>query len=131
MTEKHSFGGSHATMLRVDITEEAESQFVPGYIQATDYSNMGDFMVGRIHVNGEVDMLTGSEFEEVDGSTSFAVLPKSEVGTVEGITGLFSTEFTFNYGGQMSFVSSSPDGVYTETEEKEIIAILSSFHCVE
>lgn len=46
---------------------------------------------------------------------------------VVGMAGLY-TACSFEYPGLYSFIVESPDGKFTEEEEKEIIEILSSFH---
>lgn len=119
-------GTSTALMLRVDVSKVADSIFVPGYVQATDHSDLGSFMVARLKTSGTLDMMTDSDFTDVDGGIAFAVLPESEVGE-RTVRGLFSGEFTFDYSGSVSFTCSAPEGEFTEEEEKEVIAILASF----
>lgn len=131
LPEDFKFSGNKLKMLRVNVTDEADSKFIPSYVQGTDHSNLGEFMVAKLKVTGELNMQTDSDFKDIDGDVSYALLPKSRIGIVDGVTGSFDTEFSFWYSGHISFISSSPDGLYTEDEKKEIIEILSSFRCVE
>lgn len=41
-------GGSGVYMNKVKISKAASSQFVPGFVQATDHSSLGEFMVAKI-----------------------------------------------------------------------------------
>lgn len=38
------------TMYTIDVTKEADSAFIPGYIQAEDNSYLGNFIVAKIKV---------------------------------------------------------------------------------
>ena len=67
-------------MLKVDISEITKSDFNAGYVQATDYSNLGKFMVSKLHVIGQLDMKNDADFTDVDGSISYALLPQSMSG---------------------------------------------------
>jgi len=58
---------------------------------------------------------------------SYAVVPESMLGIRDDITGVFEGEFAFWYGNYISFIASSPDNTFSETEEQEVIEILSSF----
>lgn len=120
-------GGSSVNMARVDITKEAPSQFVPGSVQATDYSDLGEFMVAKLKTTGILNMKTDSEYTDVDGDVSYAVLPLSEQGTRENIRKATSGEFTFWYAGTVSFTGSDSEDNFTDEEQQEIIAILNSF----
>lgn len=120
-------GGSSVSMSRVEVSSVAESNFMPGYVQATDYSNLGKFMVAKLKVTGQLDMKLDSDFTDVDGTVSYAVLPESLIGINDSVRGPFESEFSFWYSGYISFIASAPDGEFTEQEEKEVIEILSSF----
>jgi hypothetical protein len=125
------FGTSTVSMLRVDVSKAAESRFIPGYVQATDYSDLGSFIVAKLKVTGELDMQNDSAFSNVDGSVSYAVLPQSSVGTRDDVRGPFIGEFSFWYGGHVSFTCSAPDGKFSKEEEQEILKILNSFRIKE
>ena len=43
-----------------------DSQFVPSYVQSTDYSSMGEFMVAQLKTTGEMNMQTDSDFTDVE-----------------------------------------------------------------
>lgn len=95
LPEDHNFGTSTVSMARVEVSKAKNSQFVPSYVQATDYSNLGDFMVAKLKVTGMLDMQTDKDFTDVDGTVSYAVLPQTTVGTREDVRGAFEGEFTF------------------------------------
>ena len=120
-------GGSAVTMLRVDISKASDSQFVPGYVQATDHSGLGKFMVAKLKVTGQLDMQTDSDFKEVDGKVAYAVLPESWTGTKDDVRNAFESEFAFGYSGYISMIADSSGGQFTPEEEKEVLAILQSF----
>lgn len=120
-------GGSATDMLRVEVSPAADSGFIPGYVQATDYSDLGKFIVAKLETTGHIDMIKGSDFTEVHGETAYAVLPESKIGTNDDVRHPFHVEFAFWYSDYISFVAHSPDGQFTKQEEKEVLAILSSF----
>ncbi len=120
-------GGSNTNMARVEVTQIANSQFVPTTIQATDYSDLGEFMVAELRTTGVLDMRTDRDYTDVDGWVSYAVLPKTEIGIRENVNKAYSGEFTFWYGGNISFTGGDSKDDFTLQEKTEIIAILSSF----
>lgn len=120
-------GGSATDMTRVDISKIADSSFEPGYVQATDYSYLGKFMVAKIKVTGQLDALVDSDFKDVDGAISYAVLPETMLGTKDDVNGAFEGEFAFWYSDYISVIASSPSGKFSEAEAYEIQMILSSF----
>ncbi len=126
-SDKLEGGGSGVNMARVDISKEAPSQFIPGSIQATDYSDLGEFMVAKLKTTGILNMKTDSEYTDVDGDISYAVLPLSEHGTRENVRKATSGEFTFWYAGDVSFTGMDTEDDFTDEEQQEIIAILNSF----
>lgn len=120
--------GAVRTINKVDITHMADSNFTPSYVQATDYSDLGKFMVAKIKVTAECDMLGDGEFHEVNsGRVRYALLPESELETQDEYLRSGLPTFSFWYGGHISMIAHTPNMVFTEQEEKEIIAILSSF----
>ena len=112
----------------VTVEQVADASFIPGTIQATDYSDLGRFMVAKIEIIGQYDTYSGGDYTPVEnGSVRYALLPKDQAGEAqECIIPLLPT-FSFWYGGHISMIANSPSGEFTEQEEKEIIAILSSF----
>ena len=112
----------------VTVEQVADASFIPGTIQATDYSDLGRFMVAKIEIIGQYDTYSGGDYTPVEnGSVRYALLPKDQAGeTQECIIPLLPT-FSFWYGGHISMIANSPSGEFTEQEEKEIVAILSSF----
>lgn len=126
-SENIESGGSSVNMARVNITKEAPSQFVPGSVQATDYSDLGEFMVAKLKTTGMLNMKTDSEYTNVDGGISYAVLPLSEQGTREDVRKAMSGEFTFWYAGTVSFTGTDTEDKFTDEEQHEVISILNSF----
>jgi len=120
-------GGSGVSMSRVDVSKVANSNFVPGYVQATDHSNLGEFMVAKLKVTGALDMKTETDFKDVDGITAYAVIPVSRVGTDDTVRNLFMVKYGFDYSAKISFIANASNGEFTEVEEQEVIAILQSF----
>lgn len=119
-------GSSGVYMNKEEISKVASSQFVPGFVQATDHSSLGEFMVARIKTIGKLNMQTDREYTEVDGNVAYAVLPVSEEGIREGVRRAISGEYTFWYSSTISFTASTSEEL-TPQEEKEVIAILNSF----
>lgn len=119
------------TMYRVAVSKVGDSSFVPGYVSATDYSSLGKFVIAKLKVVGSLSMDTDSDYKEVDGAVYYAILPENLVGIKDcvrncGMYNGFSFMY-FNYSSSYAFFASAPDGQFTEQEEKEVIAILSSF----
>lgn len=120
--------GPTRDMNEVDIERVADASFLPGYVQATDYSDLGKFVVARIEVTGQYDMLGNGDFTAVDhGSIRYALLPESQVGEQQEciIPGL--PTFSFWYAGHISMIARTSNENFTEQEINEVIAILSSF----
>lgn len=71
------------------------------------------------------------DFQSIDGGERYAVVPESYAGsqTAVGDSG-FQEMLWFEYPQPVSFVAQAPDGRFTKDEEKDVIAILSSF-CVD
>lgn len=128
ISDKNIGGGSGTTMARIKVSKVADSKFIPSYVQATDHSNLGEFMVAELKTIGILDMRTDTDYRKFDDKnvTSYAVLPKSEEGIRENVNKATSGEFVFWYSGNVSFVGNLSDN-YTEQEKEEMIAILSSF----
>ena len=124
-------GGSSVFMMRVEASKIEDSNFVPSYVQATDYSDLGKFVVAKLTVTGELDMKTDSDFRDVNGSVSYAVIPESLLGVDEAVRNPYSVEYGFKYGDGISFVAEAPEDGFTKEEEKCVIEILKSFRVVE
>lgn len=124
-------GGSAVLMLRVEATKEAESSFEPGYVQATDHSGLGNFVVAKLKVTGELDMMNDTDFKDVDGKVSYAVIPESQLGVDEDVRGPYCAEYGFNYSGGISFIAEAPEDGFTKKEEKQVVEILKSFKVSE
>lgn len=120
-------GGSTTVMRRVNISKVADSKFMPSYVQGSDYSNLGKFMVAQQKVTGQLYMLLDSDFKDVDGAISYAVLPESRQGIDDDVRHPNIVQFAFWYSGYISFVAESPNGQFSANEEQELIKILSSF----
>ncbi len=120
-------GGSSDTMTRVEVSKAGDSQFIPGYVQAADHSDLGTFMVAKLKATGQLDMQTDSDFQDVDGAVAYAVVPESWTGIRDDVRGAYAGEFAFWYSSYISFIAESPTGQFTGDEEREIIEILSSF----
>lgn len=120
-------GGSAASMLRVEATKEAESSFKPGYVQAEDQSDLGNFVVAKLKVTGELDMMNDTDFKDVDGKVSYAVIPESQLGVDDAVRNPFCVEYGFNYSGGISFIAEAPEDGFTEKEVKQVVEILKSF----
>lgn len=126
-----NFSSSHTVMGRVEISKVEESQFTPSYVQSTDYSHLGDFMVAKLKTTGTMNMQTDSDFEDVDGDVSYAVLPITEDKTTANATGPYEGEFSFWYAGHTSFIGRGNGKDFTNTEQQEVIAILNSFRVAQ
>ncbi len=125
---KNPGGNSAVLMEQIDVSKVADANFVPGSVQATDYSDLGKFMVAKLKVIGSLDMTADSEYSEVDGGVSYAVLPETYIGVHSGIRDLsFLIDFSFWYAGNVALIATAPEDGFTEQEEKEVIAVLSSF----
>ena len=114
-------------MTRIELSAVADSQFIPGYVDARNYADLGKFVVAETKITGTMDMLTESDFVDTDGAVSYAVLPESSTGIEETSNLPMFIQNTFWYSGYVSFVAETPDGQFTEDEQKEVTAILSSF----
>lgn len=126
--ETRDLTGATRDIRGVDVTRVADASFIPDYTQATDYSDLGKFMVARLKTTSECDMLSDGESIDIEnGPVRYALLPESEVGEqYESIIAGLPT-FSFWYAGHISFIADSPNGEFTEQEEKEVIAIIASF----
>lgn len=76
---KNRLGGASRTILKGEITKVADSNFIPSYVQAEDYSSLGKFIVAKVEIVGELWMDTDSDYKEVDGATFYAIVPETYI----------------------------------------------------
>ena len=130
---QHALGGYSRDMLKAQISQADASDFVPGYPWGTDRdcSDLGEFMVARIHITGEMMAGIDADYNPID-NMMFAVIPTSRLGEVEfaGQAGNVD-EFSFDYTTPVAFIAEAPDGMFTSQEEKQVIRILKSFKVAE
>lgn len=120
--------GATRNIRGVDVTRVADASFIPDDVQATDYSDLGKFMVAKLKTTSECDMLSDGESVDIEnGPVRYALLPKSEVGEQYESIIVGLPTFFFWYAGHISFIADSPNGEFTEQEENEVIAIIASF----
>ena len=128
-----ALGGYSRDMLKAQVSQADTSNFVPGYPWGTDRdcSDLGEFMVARVHITGEMMAGIDEDYVPVD-STLFAVIPTSRLGEIEfaGQAGDVD-EFSFDYSTPVAFIAEAPDGTFTEKEEEQVIRILKSFKVAE
>ena len=132
----HKLGGrSGVSMLQADITKADDSEFVPSFPNGTntDFSSLGNFIVAKVHIIGELDMKRDSDFTPVDsGTTFYAVVPESYLGTREFVGQAGNVdEFSFVYPTPYAFIAEAPDGTFTAGEERDVVKILKSFKVAE
>ena len=120
-------------MLKAQISQADASDFVPGYPWGTDRdcSDLGEFMVARIHITGEMMAGIDADYNPID-NMMFAVIPTSRLGEVElaGQDGNVD-ELSIDYTTPVAFIAEAPDGMFTSQEEKQVIRILKSFIVAE
>lgn len=125
-------GGDARSILKTEVLKVADSAFVPGYPAGTDRdcSTLGNFMVAKVHIVGEMIPGVDSDYMSVD-KAFYAVLPESYAGEreVQGQAGNVD-EFSFEYPNLHAFIAESPDGTFTAEEEQQVIQILRSFKSI-
>lgn len=120
-------GGSAVLYSELEVSKVADSEFVPSYVQAEDYSDLGKFMVAELKEIGTMDTTSDSDFIPVEnGAVSYAVLPESSAGE-QIVNSAYYMDLAFMYPTSVMFVASAPDGQFTQQEKADAIAILSSF----
>ena len=122
-----ALGGYSRDMLKAQVSQADTSNFVPGYPWGTDRdcSDLGEFMVARVHITGEMMAGIDDDYVPVD-STLFAVIPTSRLGEIEfaGQAGDVD-EFSFDYPTPVAFIAEAPDGTFTEKEEELLREVMS------
>lgn len=129
-----ALGAATRMLEKSDVTKVADSQFVPSYPAGTntDFSYLGPFVVAKVKAKATMDMQLDSDYTEIDGGTFYAVVPESYLGEHEYVKQVGDIdEFSFDYPRPHAFIAESPDGKFTEKEEKEVIEILKSFRVAE
>lgn len=97
-------------------------------MQAEDYSSLGKFVVAKVEIVGELWMDTDSDYKEVDGATFYAIVPETYIGEREFVGQVGNIdEFSFEYPSPYAFIAESPNGEFTQKEEKQVVEILESF----
>lgn len=124
---------SRVMMNKVEISKVADSSFAPkNYVtnpNHTDYTNYGKYIVAKIKIIAGLSMDSDTEYREVDGGYYYAVVPEEYVGVhdgIRGVSGIYEL-CSFKYHSYYTIISSAPSGGFTEQEEREVIAILTSF----
>ena len=119
--------------MRQDVfTKVADASFVPVSVQDGHYSDLGNFMIARVQLVGELFMDTDADYTPVDGGVLYAVVPESYAGLhseVQGSGGIYG-ETTVEYAILFAIMAEAPGGSFTEQEEKDVISMLSSFRVI-
>ena len=124
--------GPTNTIREINVTRSSDSQFVPGYVQATDYSDLGEFMVAEIETTGEYFVPDGGTYSDAhSGWIRYALLPESQAGSTQECIIIGLPTLSFWYGGHISFIACPCQGEFTEQEKQEVVAILSSFRLAD
>ncbi|MEA4804650.1 MAG: hypothetical protein VB113_02035 [Acetobacterium wieringae] len=63
--EGTNMGTSTVVMQRVEVSKAADSSFIPGSVQGSDHSDLGNFMVAQLKVTGQLNMKTDSKFVNI------------------------------------------------------------------
>lgn len=128
-------GANLSVDLKESMSKEHDSEFVPSFPNGTntDFSSLGNFIVAKVHIIGELDMKRDSDFTPVDsGTTFYAVVPESYLGTREFVGQAGNVdEFSFDYPTPYAFIAEAPDGTFTAGEERDVVKILKSFKVAE
>lgn len=126
-------GGYGRTMYEIDISKVADSSFAPENYSTDpndpEYTNYGTYVVAKIKITGCLDMDSDIDFTDIDGGTMYAVVPETNIGSswAVGYSGLYE-ECAFPFPIALhGIIAEAPNGEFTAREEKEVIAILSSF----
>ncbi|MBQ6936721.1 MAG: hypothetical protein IJN49_09265, partial [Clostridia bacterium] len=126
-----NYGGGYR-LEEAKLTSVKPATFMPGKIQGSDFSSLGEFTVAKMEVYGYYDMLSQTgELIEYDGGTMYTVVPKSYVSEHSGIKQYKGKGYwdvlSWKYPAPVAIIATSPDGTFTTQEEKEIVNILSTF----
>lgn len=111
----------------VEIQKVADSLFVPGYVQAGDYSSLGKFIVAKIKTYAYEDEYSKGNKVEYEGPVYYAIVPESYIGNRSFWGDGYWEQLSWNYPHPRAVIAEAPNGQFTEEEEIEIIQILSTF----
>jgi len=125
------YHGGGYELLSAHIIEVSDALFIPKSYEGEDYSSLGKFVVAKVKVFAYEDGLTGESESNYDGPTYYAIVPESYLGDDYFSSSGYYSVCSWKYVRPMVVLVNSPDGKFTEDEEKEVIEILSSFRLVE
>lgn len=106
----------------VDVSEVADAQFVPGYVQATDYSNLGRFVVARLNI------ISG-----IESGVRYALLPESLLGKQSETIIDGMPTFTFWYAGHISMIDTALTELLHSRRHRRLLQYLPAlgYNCAE
>lgn len=104
----------------VAVEKVADSSFEPAQVQASDYRALNPMMVAR------VDCDWPDQSGAVSRMSCYAVLPQRALSDFSAID-LVGWRPGFTYGYAMAVCSEIPDEGFSETQMREVVAILASF----
>lgn len=118
--DNYALGGRGHDLCGVEVTKAADS-------------SLEGFIVGKIKSVSVVEYPSGEERPLEDDDEMYAVIPQDHVGTDYYGGAYYADYLSFAYGGSTYYFSASApyNESLTEEEEKEVIAILSSFREVQ
>lgn len=119
-------GGTHNSSVRALVERVSGSSFVPGAVQADDYSSLGEFMVARVTLTGWAH--NGADgYSDGEGEQYYAVLPVSLEGEREFDSGFPDIFLSFEYPVLTAFYCPVPEGGLSADDEAAVVAMLASF----
>ncbi|MBE5873303.1 MAG: hypothetical protein E7287_02725 [Lachnospiraceae bacterium] len=128
--ELYKLGGRGRLYTEYEATQMSESQLTPLIVD--DLS--GDYVVAKFRRIGEMISETDSELQTYEKEyICYALLDWENINIGVKNMGAFGSGYgfeemvSFNYPNPCVFYAKSPDGTFTEQEEKEVIEILASF----
>ncbi|MEE1306074.1 MAG: hypothetical protein U0K68_13165 [Agathobacter sp.] len=114
-------------MNSVHITKVCDANFSPADYNGKSYSSLGKFVVAKLKVYSYDDGMTEDGEIEYNGPTYYAIIPESYLGDNVFCGMGYWDLCSFDYVKPMVVLADSPDGKYSEEEEKQVIQILASF----
>lgn len=114
-------------MNSVHITKVCDANFSPADYNGKSYSSLGKFVVAKLKVYSYEDGMTEDGEIEFDGPAYYAIIPESYLGDNVFCGMGYWDLCSFDYVKPMVVLADSPDGKYSEEEEKQVIQILASF----
>lgn len=119
-------GGTHNNSVRALVERVSDSSFVPGAVQADDYSSLGEFMVARVTLTGWAHN-SADDYSDGEGEQYYAVLPASLEGEQEFNSGFPDIFLSFEYPVLIAFYCPVPEGGLSAGDEAAVVATLASF----